>query len=81
MKLSDAEWKRFDEIKKEVKGFDYRFKELTDLLDKLRPSDGKFTFQWAECQSCGWNDLGEIICKDCGGLGKVKVKVKSTAHN
>jgi len=67
---------------------------LLDIVQKLRhkPRE-RFTYEMRECDTCdGVGEVGAVIsmtndvcdidtCKACGGLGKVRVKVKSNAHN
>jgi len=64
------------------------------LLEKIRPkSRERFTYEMRDCETCdGVGEVGAVIsmtndvcdidtCKACGGLGQVRVKVKSKAHN
>jgi len=65
---------------------------LLDIVQKLRhkPRE-RFTYEMRDCLNCDGSgnvsaamssiDCDVENCPACGGLGKVRVKVKSKAHN
>lgn len=69
-------------------------KFFIDCVEKLcRPKPERFTYEWRDCEHCdGVGEVGALVsmandvcdiatCKPCGGLGKVRTKVKRTAHS
>lgn len=91
MKLTQEELAEIDRIKAKKLGSECdTFEDLNyclKLLDKLRPKPDRFTYGWRECKRVHC-DKGKVYfnggwfkCQGCDGLGKVRVKVKSKAHN
>lgn len=96
MKLSAEEWAEIDRITERLKDkwaydigtFANDCEYLLDIVQKLRPkSRERFTYEWRDCDHVHC-DKGRVYfnggwfkCQGCGGLGKVRVKVKSKAHN
>lgn len=95
MKLSKEEQSFIDTIKHtwrenipSQKEIDY----LLDVLNKLvTPKPERFTYEMRSCVNCAGtgratNNIsalmrGDIRCKECAGMGQVRVKVKRTAHS
>lgn len=90
MKLTQEELAEIDRIKAKKLGSECdTFEDLNyclQLLDKLRPqSRERFTYEWRDCENCtgGHVESGGnvILCPMCKGIGQVKTKVRSKAHN